>query len=153
MKSIKLQISDLERSLRELSHPDEQCIYVDMEDVVRLNREIRAGIESLYPATVTDINEEAALCAILLRAYGQLMYQDNRDEKRRQSLLDRSARLLDHTSSSLLRCRLLVYCYGEVYESDLADEAHAIMDEWQGRELSAEEQELVDTLRILEGCE
>lgn len=152
MKSIKLQILDLERSLRELFRPDEQCIYVDMEDVIRLNKEIRAGIELLYPAKVSDINEEATLCAFLLRAYGQLMYQDDRDEKRRQSLLDRSARLLDQIPSSLLRCRLLIYCYGEVYESGLAEEAHAIMDEWQGRELNADEQELIDTLRVLEEC-
>lgn len=143
---------DLERSLHELFRPSDQGIYVNIEDVIRLNKEIRAGIESLYPAKVSDVNEEAALCAVLLQAYGQLMYQDNRDEKRRQSLLDRSAKLLDRIPSSLLRCRLLVYCYGEVYEPALADEAHAIMNSWRERELTEEEQELIETLRILEEC-
>lgn len=152
MKSIKLQITNLERSLHELFRPSDQGIYVNIEDVIRLNKEIRTGIESLYPAEVSDVNEEAALCAVLLQAYGQLMYQDDRDEKRKQSLLDRSARLLDRTPSSLLRCRLLVYCYGEVYEPILADEAHAIMNSWQDHELTEEELELIETLRVLEEC-
>jgi len=39
---------------------------------------------------------------------------------------------------------------GEVFEEELAQEAHAIIDSWQGRELTAKEQEVVENLRNLE---
>jgi hypothetical protein len=44
----------------------------------------------------------------------------------------------------------LVSCYGEVFDKELATEAHAIIDSWQGRELTAEETELIEDLRNLE---
>lgn len=150
MKSKRLQVKNLERSLDELTHLGNGDIYVNMEDVVRLNKEIRSGIEALYPVKAVDAEEEASICALLLRAYGNLMWQDAKDEKRRQSLLDQSSKLLLSLPVSLLRCSLLVYCYGEVYSPELATEAHAIMDSWLGRELSEEERMLVDTLQILE---
>jgi hypothetical protein len=49
-----------------------------------------------------------------------------------------------------LKCRLLVSCYGEVFDEELAEEAHVIIDSWQGRELSEEEREVMDDLRNLE---
>lgn len=150
MKSIRLQIENLEQSLHELIHLGEGDFYVNVEDVISLNKRIRAGIESLYPVEATDINEEARRCVILLEAYGQLMCQDGQDDKRRQSLLNSSARLLGKLPATLLKCRLLVSCYGEIYEPYLVDEAHAIIEGWQGRALNQEEQNLVDRLRVLE---
>lgn len=153
MKSKRLQVKNLEHSLHELAHLGDVDIYVNVEDVVRLNREIRFGIEALYPVEAVDDEEEASICILLLQAYGNLMWQDDKDELRRQSILDRSSNLLSTFPVSLRRCALLVYCYGEVYRPELASEAHAIMDSWRGRELSEEEQELVETLQILEDCE
>lgn len=150
MRSIRLQIEDLERSVYALVHLGDGDIYVNMEDVIHLNKEIRKGIEALYPVEVSDVNEEASLCAVLLAAYGELMCQDSRDEKRRQMILNRSARLLVKLPPSLLKCRLLVYCYSEVPEPELAREIHSIMTGWQERELSPEEQDLTDMFRVLE---
>lgn len=117
---------------------------------MRLDRKIRSGIDSLYPAKTEDAEEEALLCAVLLQAYGGLLCQGVMDRERRQFLLDRSAKLLEKDLSPMSRCYLLVSCYGMVYEPDLACEAHAIMEGWQGREQSEEERELADMLRILE---
>lgn len=150
MKSLGQQIENLERFLRNLTHLGEGDIYVNFEEVIRLNKEIRAGIEVLYPKQGCDANEEAALCSALLHAYSCLMYQDTKDEARKQALVERSAELLRNLPVSFVKCRLLVYCYGEVNEPDFASEAHALMDSWQGRTLSEKEQELVNTLRLLE---
>ena len=50
----------------------------------------------------------------------------------------------------LLKCQLLTYCYGEVFEEDLAQEAHQIMDSWKNRALSEEELEVMETLQTME---
>lgn len=147
------RIAGLERSLHALVHLGDNDTYIDVEDLVRLNREIRSGIESVYPLIPDDIEEDARICVVLLRAYGNLMCQDERDDCRRQSLLDRSSRLLKKLPSSLLRCKLLVYCYSEVCDPELAHEAHSIMSDWSGRELTEEEQEVMDTFRMLEETE
>ena len=46
--------------------------------------------------------------------------------------------------------QLLTYCYGEVFEEELAKEAHAIIDYWDNKTLSIDEQETVDMLKMIE---
>jgi hypothetical protein len=58
----------------------------------------------------------------------------------------RQSEILPRPPTSLLKCQLLVSCYGEVFDEELAAEAHAIMDTWQGRELPPEEVEVIDDL-------
>ena len=64
--------------------------------------------------------------------------------------LNKEVKILDKISPSLLKCQLLTYCYGEVYDEELAMEAHSIIDSWGERRLSDEEQEIADTLMNLE---
>ena len=82
--------------------------------------------------------------------YNATIYRDKDKEAKKQSILDRAWEVLEQLPPSLLKCQLLTYCYGEVFEEDLAQEAHAIIDSWQGRELTAKEQEVVENLRNLE---
>ena len=66
-------------------------------------------------------------------------------------MLFRSSLLvLESLPSSLLKCQLLTYCYGEVFEEELAKEAHAIIDYWDNKTLSIDEQEAVDMLKMIE---
>ena len=58
--------------------------------------------------------------------------------------------VLESLPSSLLKCQLLTYCYGEVFEEELAKEAHAIIDYWDNKTLSIDEQETVDMLKMIE---
>ena len=58
--------------------------------------------------------------------------------------------MLEQLSVSLLKCQLLVACYGEVYDEKLAQEAHAIIDTWKDRELSPAELEVSEYLNSLE---
>ncbi|EXY61092.1 putative transcriptional regulator domain protein [Bacteroides fragilis str. 3986T(B)10] len=44
----------------------------------------------------------------------------------------------------------MTYCYGEVFEEELAKEAHAIIDYWDNKTLSIDEQETVDMLKMIE---
>ena len=65
-------------------------------------------------------------------------------------VLDCSWNVLDRLPASLLKCQLLVACYAEVPEEELAKEAHAIIDSWNGKELTLEESEVIERLQLLE---
>ena len=78
------------------------------------------------------------------------IYNHGDKEDKIQSVLNRSWDLLDTLPVSLLKCRLLVACYAEVFDEELAAEAHAIIDGWKDRELTREECEIVEHLKSLE---
>lgn len=116
----------------------------------RLNKEIQILSDALYSVKGDTPEEEAGICLALLMGYNATIYSDKDKEAKKQSILDRAWEVLEQLPPSLLKCQLLTYCYGEVFEDELAQEAHAIIDSWQGRELTAKEQEIVENLRNLE---
>ena len=71
---------------------------------------------------------------------------DGAETCRKQAVLDRIERVLPKLPASLLKCRLLTFAYGEVFDERLAAEALAVFRSWEGRPLSAEETEIRDTL-------
>ncbi|WP_270422968.1 UpxZ family transcription anti-terminator antagonist [Bacteroides fragilis] len=86
----------------------------------------------------------------LLTGYNATIYNHGDKEDKIQSVLNRSWDILDTLPVSLLKCRLLVACYAEVFDEELAAEAHAIIDGWKDRELTREEFEMVEHLKSLE---
>ena len=120
------------------------------EHFSRLNKEIQILSDALYSVKGDTPEEEAGICLALLMGYNATIYSDKDKEAKKQSILDRAWEALEQLPPSLLKCQLLTYCYGEVFEEELAQEAHAIIDSWQGRELTAKEQEVVENLRNLE---
>lgn len=120
------------------------------EHFSRLNKEIQILSDALYSVKGDTPEEEAGICLALLMGYNATIYSYKDKEAKKQSILDRAWEVLEQLPSSLLKCQLLTYCYGEVFEKELAQEAHAIIDSWQGRELTAKEQEVVENLRNLE---
>lgn len=107
------------------------------EHFSRLNKEIQILSDALYSAKGDTPEEEAGICLALLMGYSATIYSDKDKEAKKQSILDRAWEVLEQLPPSLLKCQLLTYCYGEVFEDELAQEAHAIIDSWQGRELTA----------------
>ena len=120
------------------------------EHFSRLNKEIQILSDALYSVKGDTPEEEAGICLALLMGYNATIYSDKDKEAKKQSILDRAWEVLEQLPPSLLKCQLLTYCYGEVFEEELAQEAHAIIDSWQGRELTSKEQEVVENLRNLE---
>lgn len=58
--------------------------------------------------------------------------------------------MLEQLPATLLKCQLLTYCYGEVFEEELAKEAHTIIESWKDKELSEDKKEAINNLRTLE---
>ncbi|MCE8614043.1 UpxZ family transcription anti-terminator antagonist, partial [Bacteroides fragilis] len=101
----------------------------------------------LYDKHGNSHEEEARLCLSLLMGYNATLYNNGDKEERIQHILDRCWDVLEHLPASLLKVQLLVYCYGEVFDEELAREAQVIIDTWQDRELSEEEREVMERLK------
>ncbi|WP_250711308.1 MULTISPECIES: UpxZ family transcription anti-terminator antagonist [Bacteroides] len=144
------QIHELQHVAHELLYlgADGSPIYAD--SFRQLNTEVLQKSDALFALKGENPEEEARLCLALLMGYNATIYDYGDKESKKQVILDRSLLVLESLPSSLLKCQLLTYCYGEVFEEELAKEAHAIIDGWKDRELLEEEKEIVENLRALE---
>lgn len=134
-------------ALRQLTHEllylgmDGEPIYADR--FRQLNSDVYNQAEALYWQKARNDEEEATLCVTLLKAYSATIYDRGDKGEKVQILLDRSWEVLNKISDSLLKCQLLVACYGETFDEELAKEARAIMDGW-GDSLTVDQQELLN---------
>ena len=126
---------------------DDTPIYSD--DFTRLNHEVFQKANALYHQRGSTFEEEASLCLALLKGYNATIYNDGDKEERIQTILNRCWEVLEHLSASLLKVQLLTYCYGEVFEEELAKEAHQIMDSWENKVLSEEELKVIELLQTM----
>lgn len=147
---ITSQIGSLRQLFYELLHlgVDETPIYSDR--FCQLNKDVLAQSDTLFTIKATDLEEEATICLTLLNGYNATIYAHGDKEQKKQALLDRSWSVLDQLPASLLKCQLLVACYGEVFEEELAQEAHSIINGWDVREFTEEEKEIIEMLKELE---
>lgn len=123
---------------------------VFQEDLAALAKEVFSLANALYPSSVPTAEEEASLCLALLIAYTATPYNDGDKAHRIQTILNRSWEVLEKLPSSLLKCRLLVHCYAELPDENLASQAHLIINTWQERPLTPEERDTMELLEILE---
>lgn len=128
---------------------DGQPVYSDY--FARLNSEVYQQANQLYNRQGTTHDEEALICLALLTAYEATIYDGGNKRQHIQHLLDRSFQVLPRLQASLLKVRLLTMCYSEVYDEELASEAHDIIRSWGDPAcFSAEQTEAAAELKILE---
>ena len=146
----------LSRAL-ELQHVAHDLMYLELndepiysDDFCRLNKEVLVKSDSLFSEKSFDIDEEANLCLALLMGYNATIYDNGDKEEKKQAVLDRISNVLERLPASLLKVRLLTYCYGEIYEEALLEEAHAIIDSWDETALSAEQIGIMEELKNIE---
>lgn len=149
MNSLESEVSALSTLADKLLYLgiDDTPIYSD--DFTRLNHEVFQKANALYHQRGSTFEEEASLCLALLKGYNATIYNDGDKEERIQTILNRCWEVLEHLSASLLKVQLLTYCYGEVFEEELAKEAHQIMDSWENKVLSEEELKVIELLQTM----
>ena len=127
---------------------DGSPLYAD--EFTRLNREVYEQALELYGTHGDTLESEAELCLGLLVAFAATIYDNGRKQQYIQNVLDRSWEVLPKLPASLLKVRLLVYCYGEFYDEKLAKEAHDIINTWDKETLTLEQVEIIEELRNFE---
>ncbi|KAA6342555.1 hypothetical protein EZS27_009698 [termite gut metagenome] len=154
MNSLTTGLPELQRLTHELLclGTDGSAVYSDT--FCRLNEAVFRCSEDLFGLKSANPEEEARLCSALLEGYHATIYDYEGDkEEKIQAVLNRAWKVLDVLPVSAVKCRLLLCCYGEVYEEDLLKEAEEIADSWKSRELSEEEKQVgreLEELRELE---
>ena len=104
----------------------------------------------LYGTRGKTVESEAELCLGLLAAFAATIYDNGHKQQYIQRVLDRSWKVLPKLSASLLKVQLLVYCYSEVYDKELAQEAYAIINTWDQSQLTLEQVEIIEDLKNFE---
>lgn len=127
---------------------DGSPIYADQ--FTRLNRDVYEQAIELYNTRGATVEEEAELCLGLLVAFAATIYDNGSKQQYVQNILDRSWEVLPKLSPSLLKVRLLTYCYSEFYDESLAKEAHVIISTWNKEELTLEQAEAIEELKGVE---
>ncbi|WP_455585849.1 UpxZ family transcription anti-terminator antagonist [Bacteroides sp.] len=150
MLSLQSQIAALCRITHELLNLGFDGTPLYSNHFCELNTEVYRQAEVLFTLRGSDAEEEAQRCYVLLTAYHATIYDHGNKNLKIQSLLDCSRSLLEQLPASLLKCQLLVACYSEVFDDDLAQEAHAIINSWTNRDWTREECEVSDYLDSLE---
>ena len=154
MESLKVKSLELQRQAHQLLFiEDDAPIYSDV--FCRQNHTILALSDALFSLWSTSAalspEEDAEICLSLLMGYNATIYDNGDKQTHIQQVLDRCWDVLDLLPASLLKARLLTYCYAEVYDEELSGEAHCIMNSWKHRDLTAEEQEVISLLENVEG--
>lgn len=148
MKALELQRLAHQLLFFEAADP----LYSD--DFCKQNRTVLTLSDTLYSLWYTsDIlmpEEDAEVCLALLMGYNATIYGDSNKQEHIQQVLDRCWKVLPHLPASFQKFSLLTYCYGEVYDESLACEAHNILNSWNGRKLTHEEEEIADLLNSME---
>ena len=141
----------------ELQHAAHTLMYLGMDgeplysdDFCRQNKDVLLKSDSLFAAKSSDIEEEANLCLALLMGYNATIYNYGDKEQKKQEILVRVCDVLERLPDSLLKVRLLTYCYGETYEEALLQSARKIVDGWGQASLTSEQIEAVEELRNIE---
>ena len=141
----------------ELQHAAHTLMYLGMDgeplysdDYCRQNKDVLLKSDSLFAAKSSDIEEEANLCLALLMGYNATIYNYGDKEQKKQEILVRTYDVLERLPDSLLKVRLLTYCYGETYEEALLQSARKIVDGWGQASLTSEQVEAVEELRNVE---
>lgn len=150
-------MNDLTSRALELQHAAHELMYLGMDGepvysdtFCRLNKEVLVKSDSLFSAQSSDVEEEANLCLALLMGYNATIYDDGDKEQKKQMVLNRICHVLEHLPVSLLKVRLLTYCYGEIYEEVLLQEAYAIIEGWNKDNLTSEQTVIIEELKNIE---
>lgn len=150
MNDFTTPILELQRMAHDLLYLGANDAPLFSDDFARLNKSVLTQSDALFTRTGCDAAEEANLCLALLMGYNATIYCSDTIEEKKQSVLDRAFIALEHLPASLLKVRLLTYCYGEVYDEAVLEQAQAIIKDWNAAALTAEQAEAIEELRNIE---
>lgn len=99
--------------------------YTDVEQWKEVQQLLMRSISEMLQAAPECPEEEAeVLLAVLMAGSVAMRYPDYMDE-----VLQRAEKVLPNLQDKVLKCHLMVFCYGECPDELLADDVYRLMDE------------------------
>lgn len=112
---LQQKIENLQSLADSLLHVGDKGGYIYADDLSLLNKEIHERMNELFSQKGKTSEQEAALCLAILTGYSVSMYANPEDEAKKQTILNRSRKLLNLISPSPLQQQLLAI-YNEMHE-------------------------------------
>lgn len=140
MNSLLSRALELQQIAHDLLYLDVNNEPIYSDDFCRLNKDVLVKSDSLFAEKSANLEEEANVCLALLMGYNATIYDNGDKGQKKQIVLERVSNILEQLPVSLLKVRLLTYCYGEVFDEVLADEGRAIIASWDSEALTEEQQ-------------
>lgn len=120
------------------------------DKVASLSREIMHEVAMLLPLRGQSVQEEAEICLVLLMAYNTSIYAPIDRWRHAQEILNRAQTILPLLGDSPLKVKLLAWCFAEVEDEALLEEARSIIDSWDPRHRDTEQLEAIGELELFE---
>lgn len=150
-------MDDLSTRISHLQHLAELLLQLESEDAPlysdefsRLNEEVLGCCDALFGTQGSTAEEEGSLCLALLLGYNATIYDLGNKAQKKHALFQRGHAVLEKLPASLLKVRLLTYCYEEVYDEALLDEARSIIDTWDASSLTPQQKVAIKEWKLME---
>ena len=129
-----------------LFYPQDEDEYSYIDKYQEINSKIVLWRNKRARAKGNTVEEEAEICLALLMGFNAYI----RDDSGIQEVLSRTHEILPLLPSGVLKCQLLVFCYGEEYDEKILEQAHEIIDTWKKQPLSCGQQRIIRILKDME---
>jgi len=143
----------LYRQAKELQHlagtflkEGSELALTDIQDWTAMQTKLTGCIEQLVNEKGSTPEEEAERVLGLLMGYTVAI----RSMHQVQQTLEDAERVLPEVSDPILKCHLLVFCYGVCYDDKLGEEAHRLLEE---QKQAGRTDEIVFVEELLKGME
>lgn len=124
--------NSLYRQAKELQHlagaflcEGSEPAFTDIQDWTAMQTKLNKSIEQLVGEKGTTPEEEAERVLAILMGYTVAI----RNTQQVQQILEDAERILLVVEDPILKCHLLVFCYGVCYDEELREEAHRLLEE------------------------
>lgn len=129
-----------------LFYPQDQDEYSYINKYQEINSRIVLWRNKLARTKGDTVEEEAEICLALLMGCNAYI----RDDSGIRDALSRTYGILPRLNSGILKCQLLIFCYGEEYDEKMLQEVNEIINTWKERDLSVKERRIVAVLNDIE---
>lgn len=129
-----------------LFYPQDNDEYSYIDKYQEANSRIVRWRNKLAHTQGDTAEEEAEICLALLMGCKAYV----RDDERMEKALERTQKVLPLLPDGLVKCSLLIFCYSEVYNEKILEQARQIIGTWQESNLSEEQRQAITILKDTE---
>ena len=123
--SLYLQAKELQNMAGAFLYEGNESAFTDIQDWTVMQKQLSMGIERLMNEKGSTPNEEAERLLAILMGYAVAI----RNPQQIQVALEEAERVLPDVTDDILKCHLMVFCYGVCYDEELGEEIHRLLEE------------------------
>lgn len=137
-------IDELYQSDQLLLNLGKEGFTIPLTDFYLLNKKVFSLANELYTTKYSSLESKGKAYLSILIAYNLCIHFADVRKERIQNILNKISQLLPQLQPSILKAELLLWLYEIVKDRNILLDARQIIVSWGGRELSKEENKLIE---------